>query len=91
LNISGTVALVNTLVVTPNGTNNQTLNITGGETGKNVATVAETSNDANGYAISLSSANGGSFNWPAIPREKLSIVSATTEAASPRPPSQALP
>jgi hypothetical protein len=59
LTLSGTVGLVNDLVVTPNGTNNTTLNITGGETGKNVAAVAETSNNGLGYKITVSSVNGG--------------------------------
>jgi hypothetical protein len=59
LTISGTVALVNSIVVNANGTNHQSLNIQDGETGKSVASVDETSNDANGYTINLSSANGG--------------------------------
>ena len=59
LTISGTVALVSTVAVTANGTNNVNLSISGGETGKNVASVLETSNDALGYVISVSSANGG--------------------------------
>jgi hypothetical protein len=59
LTLSGNVAAVNDIVVTPNGTNNTSLNITSGETGKGVASVAESSNDLNGYKITMSSANGG--------------------------------
>lgn len=57
--ISGTVALVNELVITANGSNNTNLNITGGESAKLVANVAETSNNGLGYTVTLSSANGG--------------------------------
>lgn len=57
--LQGTVALVNTIVVTANAANNTSLNITTGETGKNVASVAETSNDLNGYTITVSSPTGG--------------------------------
>ena len=59
LKVSGTVAVVNDLVVTPNGTNNTTLNITAGESAKNIASVAETSNNGAGYIIQVSSANAG--------------------------------
>jgi hypothetical protein len=59
LTLSGTVAPENDILVTPNGSNNTTLNILAGETGKNVATVSETSNDINGYKIQIYSANGG--------------------------------
>lgn len=57
--LSGTVPLVNDLAVTANGTNNTSLNITGGESARLVASVAETSNNATGYTVTLSSANGG--------------------------------
>lgn len=59
LMISGTVPVVNDLAITANGTNNSTLSITGGETAKLVANVAETSNNGSGYTVTLSSANGG--------------------------------
>jgi hypothetical protein len=59
LTLSGTVAAKNDVTIAPNGTNNTTLNILTGETGKNVATVTETSNDLNGYKIQMYSANGG--------------------------------
>ena len=59
LQLSGTVAAVNDLVVTANASNNTSLNILSGETAKNVASVAETSNNGSGYTISLSSVNGG--------------------------------
>jgi hypothetical protein len=57
--VSGSVSMVNSLVVTPNVANNTSLNITGGESAKNVASVAETSNDLAGYKIMMSSATGG--------------------------------
>ncbi len=59
LTLSGSVAAFNDIAVTPNGTNNTNLNIAAGESGKSVASVAETSNDLNGYKITMSSANGG--------------------------------
>ena len=57
--LQGTVAVVNDIVVTPNNPNNTTLNIVAGETGKNVASVAETSNNLNGYKIFISSPTAG--------------------------------
>ncbi len=54
--IQGTVNLVNDIVITPNS-NATALNITGGESSKLVATVAETSNNLTGYKIQMSSAN----------------------------------
>lgn len=57
--LSGTVPLVNDLAVTATAANNTSLNITGGESAKVVASVAETSNNATGYTVTLSSANGG--------------------------------
>lgn len=60
--LSGIVAAVSSLVVTPNGTNNTSLNLTGGEAAKNVATIAETSNDVLGYKITVASTNGGTLN-----------------------------
>lgn len=59
LALSGVVPLVNSIAVTANGTNNSTLNITGGVSALNVATAVEQSNDAAGYKINMSSANGG--------------------------------
>lgn len=56
--IQGTVSLVNDIVITPTA-NATTLNITGGETSKLVATVAETSNNLTGYKIQMSSVNAG--------------------------------
>lgn len=58
LTLRGTVAAVNDVVVTPNG-DNLLLNITAGETGKLVASVAETSNNLAGYKIFISSPTGG--------------------------------
>jgi hypothetical protein len=59
LTLSGNVAAVNDIVVTPNGNNNTSLNITAGETGKSVASVLESSNSITGYKIMMSSANAG--------------------------------
>jgi hypothetical protein len=55
--ISGTVAPINDLSITVDAAANN-LNITGGEVGKKVATVSETSNSLTGYSISMRSANG---------------------------------
>lgn len=57
LTVSGTVAAVSDIEVTPNAANNTSLNITGGAAGTNVASVAETSNDAAGYKIQAYSTN----------------------------------
>ncbi len=59
LTLSGTVDLVNDIVITPNGTNNTSLDIVNGETAKLVASAAETSNNASGYTVEISSLNGG--------------------------------
>jgi hypothetical protein len=58
LTISGTVAVINDIVVTPNASATQ-LDIVNGETGLSVAGVAETSNNLNGYKITMASANNG--------------------------------
>jgi hypothetical protein len=70
--LSGTVPLVNDLAVTANGTNNTSLNISGGESAKLVASVAETSNNATGYTITLASANGGQLTNAADATKKTS-------------------
>ncbi len=57
--LQGTVNVVNELVITANSPNNTTLNIVAGETGKNVASVSEKSNNLNGYKIFISSPTGG--------------------------------
>jgi hypothetical protein len=67
LTLSGNVAAVNDITVTPNGTNNTSLNIMGGESGKNVASVTEVSNDINGYKIQIHSANGGQLQLAGQP------------------------
>jgi hypothetical protein len=59
LTLSGTVSTLNDILITPNGSNNLNLNITGGESGKNVAAVQESSNDPLGYKINLKSTNAG--------------------------------
>jgi len=55
--LQGVVAVVNNITVTPNGTSNTTLNITGGENGKLVASVLEQSNNIAGYKINVKSQN----------------------------------
>jgi hypothetical protein len=70
--LSGTVPLVNDLVVAANGTNNTSLNISGGESARLVASVAETSNNATGYTITLASANGGQLTNTADATKKTS-------------------
>ncbi len=67
LTLSGSVAAVNDIVVNPNGTNNTNLNITAGESAKNVASVAESSNDISGYKIQMYSANGGQLQLAGQP------------------------
>lgn len=56
--ISGTVATVYNLTITPNS-DATNLNITGGESAKLVGQVTEQSNATNGYSIKMKSANGG--------------------------------
>lgn len=56
--LQGTVALVNDIVINAQS-GATTLDIVGGETGKLVAVVDETSNNLNGYTIEMSSANSG--------------------------------
>ncbi|MEK2643852.1 hypothetical protein [Bdellovibrio sp. BCCA] len=70
--LQGTVNAINDVVVTANGTNNTTLNIVAGETGKNVASVAETSNNLAGYKIYISSATGGELRNTADATKKTS-------------------
>lgn len=70
LNLSGVVPLVNDIEVTPTGTNHQTLDILNGETAKNVASVDETSNNATGYTVEISSANGGELRHVSDPTKK---------------------
>ncbi|MEI8347409.1 MAG: fimbrial protein [Pseudomonadota bacterium] len=56
--LRGTVALVNSIQVSPES-KAVDLNILAGESGTKVAAVAETSNNLNGYIIQMSSSNGG--------------------------------
>jgi hypothetical protein len=58
LTIQGTVAAVNTIAVAPQSGYN-TLNISGGVSGQNVANITETSNDRNGYTVTMTSLNAG--------------------------------
>jgi hypothetical protein len=57
--LSGTVSAQNDIVITANGSNNTSLNITAGEVAKNIASVDETSNNATGYKIYMYSNNAG--------------------------------
>jgi hypothetical protein len=57
LNLRGIVPLINEISVSPVGTNNLNLNITGGESNKQVANVSETSNNLLGYKINAKSLN----------------------------------
>jgi hypothetical protein len=57
--LQGVVAVVNNIIVTPNGSNNTSLDIVGGETNKLVASVEEVSNNLAGYKINAKSDNGG--------------------------------
>lgn len=59
LTLRGTVATVYSLTVVPDGSNNTSLNITGGETNRSVADVTETSNNLLGYKIKVASSSGG--------------------------------
>lgn len=59
LQLRGTIGVVYDILVTPDGTNNVSLNILAGETNKSVANVSETSNNTLGYKIKASSASGG--------------------------------
>lgn len=55
--ISGTVASINDIVINPNTTNKDSLDIINGESNINVADVDEMSNNLNGYKIMMSSDN----------------------------------
>lgn len=57
--LQGTVGLVNDIVVTANAANNTSLNILAGESGKNVGSALETSNNLLGYKIMISSPTNG--------------------------------
>ncbi len=59
LTLSGTVTATYNITITPDGTNNTTLNILAGESLKSVADVLEESNDPAGYKIQATSANNG--------------------------------
>jgi len=59
--LKGTVALSCTVAVTDL---NQTLNLTGGESNKQVGTVVENCNSGTGYNITVSSSNGGTLTAP---------------------------
>ena len=57
--LQGVVGVYYNLAVSPDGSNNTSLDILAGESGKSVANVLEQSNDPNGYKISFLSANAG--------------------------------
>lgn len=56
--LQGTVEVINNIVVTPNGSDNTSLNIVAGESSKLVASVQEESNNIAGYKINVKSLNG---------------------------------
>lgn len=68
--LSGVVLSSCNLVITPNGSNNTTLNITGGEVSKLVANSLETCNNLTGYKINLKSANAGELRNAVVPSLK---------------------
>lgn len=68
--LQGTVVAACNLVVTPNGSNNTTLNITDGDANKLVANVQETCNNATGYKINMKTTNGGELRHSATPSLK---------------------
>ncbi len=68
--LQGVVQAVNSIVVNPNGSNNTSLNITGGDNNKLVASVVETSNNSTGYKINAKSANGGELRHTVTPNLK---------------------
>lgn len=57
--LQGTVNDIYDIVVTPNAATHKSLDIVAGESNLNVASVAETSNNLNGYKIRVSSPTGG--------------------------------
>lgn len=59
LTLSGTVVVINELVITP--INNTNLNILTGETDRKVADVSESSNSLTGYKITMRSANSSNL------------------------------
>lgn len=83
--VSGSVAVVNNIVITPNTTNNTSLSITGGETAKNVASVSEQSNDPLGYKIFISSVNGGELRNITDPTKKTTYTISYDGAAASAP------
>ena len=68
--LQGVVAVVNNIIVTPNGTANTTLNIAGGENAKLVASVKEESNNAAGYKINVKSLNSSELRNLSDPTKK---------------------
>lgn len=68
--LSGTVVAACNIVVTPNGSNNTTLNITGGDVAKLVGNAQETCNNATGYKINLKTLNGGELRHSGVPSLK---------------------
>ncbi len=69
LSLSGTVALVNDIVITPDPAA-LNLNIVAGEVDKLIATVAETSNNPSGYKIFMKSTNASKLIHTVNPTEK---------------------
>lgn len=59
--LQGTVSEDNSIVITPIGTNNISLNLISGESAKQITSVSETCNNALGYKIKLQSLNNGNL------------------------------
>lgn len=91
LTLSGSVAVVNSIVITANGSNNTTLNITSGESGKNVAAVDETSNNAAGYTIQMYSANAGELRHTVDSSKKTTYTISYGGGSYTAPPSSSSP
>jgi hypothetical protein len=91
LTLSGSVAVVNDISITANGSNNTTLNIVAGETAKNVAAVDETSNNAAGYKIYMYSTNAGELRHSVDPLKKTTYTISYGGGSYGAPPLSASP
>jgi len=68
--LQGTVAASCNIAITPNGSNNTTLDIVNGESNKLVAAGVETCNNATGYKINVKSDNAGELRHGVTPSLK---------------------
>ena len=88
--LSGTVGVVAELAVTPNGSNTS-LDILAGESGKSVAAVTESSNNADGYKILMYSSNSGELRHAIDPSKKTGYAISYGGADFVTPPSASAP